>query len=60
MKKKYRIREKFGLYLYSVEFVVEVKTWLGIWVKIKSFHDQLDPEFARLEAEELLEKLQES
>lgn len=42
----------YDAFIYSVQ----VKKWYG-WVTIKDFCDILDEEFARLEAEELLELL---
>lgn len=42
----------YDVFIYSVQ----VKKWYG-WVTIKDFCDILDDEFARLEAEELLELL---
>lgn len=40
----------------AIIYAVQVKKWYG-WVTIKDFCDILDDEFARLEAEELLELL---
>jgi hypothetical protein len=34
-------------------------TWLGLWIDVKQFKDEEDPDFVRREAEELLDKLNE-
>ena len=39
-------------------YAVQVKKWYG-WVTVKEFFDLNDNEFSRLEAEELLEHLQQ-
>lgn len=65
MKKKYRIKESLvedpraNSFCYSVAYSVQVRTFIGIWVSIKTFYDLFDPGYARREAEELLEKLEE-
>ena len=46
-----------GRYQYPA-FVVELKI-LCFWVRIKTFFDAEDPEFARNEAQELLDKYNE-
>lgn len=44
---------------FDVEvYAVQVKKWYG-WVTIKEYFDLNDNEFSRLEAEELLEHLQQ-
>lgn len=40
-------------------FAVQAKTWFGLWFTVKLFYDADDWTFARLQAEDLLEKLQE-
>lgn len=47
-------RFHYGFAVYSVQ----VKRWFG-WVTVKEFCDTLDEEFAKLEAEELLELLEQ-
>lgn len=63
--KKYRIKRTMkwircsrGL-LYCPTYTVLVRSWFGLWVNVKSFCDTDDPDFARREAEELLDKLEE-
>lgn len=57
--KKYRvkmmIRDGYAIPCYDVQ----VRIWLGVWITIKRFYDPWDPDFARREAEELLDKLRE-
>ncbi len=63
--KKYRIKRTCNWvhtshqYLYCPTFTVQVHLLLGLWVNVKSFIDPEDPDFARREAEELLDKLNE-
>lgn len=58
MRKKYRIKSEL-LQHYTVPlYIVQVRRWFG-WVSIKSFYDPYDPDFAKREAEELLDKLNE-
>lgn len=42
----------------AIIYAVQVKKWFG-WVTVKEFCDISDEEFAKLEAEELLEHLQQ-
>lgn len=62
MKKEYRIRKKKmqrGLDPHDIATVYGVEMWnLWHWVTIKIFYDT-DLSFAKREAEELLEKLNE-
>lgn len=63
MRKEYRIKrickwvhtEK--RHLYCPTYIVQVHVILGIWIGVKSFRDEEDPDFGRREAEELLDKL---
>lgn len=59
--KKYRIKKTFsdgnGIDGCAA-FIVQVRTWWGSWVNVKVFYDPWDTDFAKLEAEELLEHLQ--
>lgn len=63
--KKYRIKRTSKWvpsqhpYLYCPTYTVQVHLLFGLWVNVKSFCDEDDPDFARLEAEELLDKLNE-
>lgn len=67
MKKQYRIHRQYSdRVLNAPIWEVQVKTWIGTWVTIKTFYepstnDGKDPDFdyAYFEAQELLEKLQE-
>lgn len=62
--KKYRIKETsdwtsgIGGAVVGPVYIVQVKTWWGAWVNVKVFYDAFDPEFAKSEAEELLERLE--
>lgn len=62
--KKYRIRRTMKwircsrCLLYCPTYTVQVRLF-GLWVNVKSFRDTDDPDFARREAEELLDKLEE-
>ena len=65
MRKKYRIKTihecvsgLLGVTILPI-YRVEVRTWCGIWVTVKEFCDITDFEFAKREAEELLEHLNE-
>lgn len=58
MRKKYRIKTTIELDYIAPLYIVQVLRWFG-WVNIKSFYDPYDPDFARREAEELLDKLNE-
>lgn len=63
--KKYRIKRicKWvhipGKHLFCPTFSVQMFIIFGVWLTIKSFTDPEDPDFARREAEELLDKLNE-
>lgn len=46
-------------HLHCPTFAVQVFIIFGLWLTIKSFSDSDDPDFARREAEELLDKLNE-
>ncbi len=59
MKKKYRIKVVATTREFTPSYIVQVHTWLGLWVTIKPFYEPYDPDFARREAEELLDKLNE-
>nr|DAU86844.1 MAG TPA: hypothetical protein [Caudoviricetes sp.] len=58
--KKYRIKEVSArkLIFGAPAYAVQVRTKLGFWLTVKYFTD-LDSDFARREAEELLDKLNE-
>lgn len=58
MRKKYRIKTIFKASPYPA-FIVQVRAWWGLWVNVKYFDCLSDPSFARREAEELLDKLNE-
>lgn len=65
MKRKYRIKTikenvsgLLGVTILPI-YCVQVHTWCGIWVTIKEFEDITDFDFARREAEELLDHLNE-
>lgn len=65
MERKYRIkrtckwiRNSRG-HLYCPTYAVQVRIMFGIWVNVKLFCDKEDPDFARREAEELLDILKE-
>ena len=59
MRKKYRIKTILGTGCHFPAYLVQVRAWWGMWVNVKYFDDPEDPDFARLEAEELLDKLNE-
>lgn len=59
MSKKYRIKVILGVSYAHPGYIVQVRTWLGIWVNVKYFYYPEDPDFARREAEELIDKLNE-
>lgn len=59
MRKKYRIKVVATTREFPPGYIVQVRTWLGLWVTIKTFYEPYDPDFARREAEELLDKLNE-
>lgn len=56
MRKKYRIKEIKKQGYVSPWYKVQVHRWFG-WVDVKVFYYTFDPDFARREAEELLDKL---
>lgn len=58
MRKKYRIKTELLQHYTAPLYIVQVRRWFG-WVNIKSFYDPYDPDFAKREAEELLDKLNE-
>lgn len=45
--------------IYFPTFTIQVRKRFGRWVTVKRFFDAEDPGFARREAEELLDKLNE-
>ncbi len=63
--KKYRIKRTCkwvhfpGEHLFCPTFSVQVFIIFGVWLTIKTFTDPEDTDFARREAEELLDKLNE-
>ena len=57
--KKYRVKMMLEDGNAIPGYYVQVRTWLGVWVTVKKFYDPYDPDFARREAEELLDKLNE-
>lgn len=59
MRKKYRIKVVATTREFSPGYIVQVRTWLGLWINIKSFYESYDPDFARRQAEELFDKLNE-
>ena len=59
MKRKYRVKMMLEDGYAIPGYYVQVRTWLGVWVTVKRFYDPYDPPFARREAEELLDKLNE-
>lgn len=58
MKKKYRIKVTNKEGYISPWYKIQVLRWFG-WVNVKVFYDSYDPDFARREAEDLLDKLNE-
>lgn len=40
-------------------YMVQIRSFIGLWIDVKYFYDPYDPEFAKREAEELLDKLNE-
>lgn len=59
MRKKYRIKVVTTTREFSPGYIVQVRAWWGLWVNIKFFYEPYDPDFAKREAEELLDKLNE-
>lgn len=67
MNQQYRMKrtrrwvrtESRRIYLYCPTFIIQVRKRFGRWVTVKRFFDAEDPGFARREAEELLDKLNE-
>lgn len=59
MKKKYRIKTVLGGSHMHPGYIVQYRAWWGMWVNVKYYDDPYDPDFARREAEELLDKLNE-
>lgn len=64
MKMRYRIKKKvfttdYNPNIREVVYTVQVMNILGVWTNVKHFHDQKDEDFAKREADELLEKLME-
>lgn len=56
--KKYRIRIKEDVPRLP-HYHVQLRLFPGLWATVKDFYEPLDPAFAQLQAEELLEKLNE-
>lgn len=59
MRKKYRIKMLLEDGYTVPGYMVQVRTVIGLWVGVKYFYDPYDPDFAKREAEELLDKLNE-
>lgn len=59
MRKKYRIKTTIELEEVAPLYIVQVRTWIGLWIEVKNFYDPYDPDFAKSESEELLDKLNE-
>lgn len=65
MRKKYRIKKALdtsmgiGRTADCPVYIVQVRACWGLWVNVKVFYDPYDADYARREAEELLEKLNE-
>lgn len=57
--KKYRIKVVPDAGRIHPGYLVQVRSWWGLWVNVKYYEDFADPEYAKREAEELLEKLNE-
>ena len=57
-RKKYRIKATINPDYVNPCYKVQVLRWFG-WVDVKVFYDPYDRDFARREAEELLDKLNE-
>ena len=55
---KYRIKKIYLIEDMPPMYVVQVRSHFNIWVDVKPFQDE-DVNFAKLQAEELLEKLPE-
>lgn len=58
MRKKYRIKAAIESDYAAPWYIVQVRRFV-VWVDVKIFYDPYDPGFARREAEELLDKLNE-
>lgn len=58
MRKKYRIKTAIESYRVVPMFIVQVRHMMW-WVDVKVFYDPYDLDFARREAEELLDHLNE-
>lgn len=59
MRKKYRIKTMLEDGYTVPGYMVQVRTYIGLWVGVKYFYDPHDSEFAKREAVELLDKLNE-
>lgn len=57
--RKYRVKMMLEDGYTIPGYYVQVRTWIGVWVTVKRFFDPWDSDFARREAEELLDKLNE-
>lgn len=55
---KFRMQMELGQKT-NLAWVVQGRTWFGLWVTIKLFEDPDDPDYARLQAQELIDKLTE-
>lgn len=51
MRKKYRIKTTIELEEVAPLYIVQVRTWIGLWIDVKIFYDPYDPDFAKSEAE---------
>ena len=49
MKKKYRIKTVLGAGYTHPGYIVQVRSWWGLWVNVKYFDEPEDPDFARRE-----------
>lgn len=57
--KKYRIKRIVHVWQDYPSYMVQVRSWLGLWIDVKYFYDWEYPQSALWEAEELLDKLNE-
>lgn len=55
--KKYRIKTILGTDYIHPAYIVQVRAWWLLWINVKYFDDPFDPDSARREAEEPLDKL---
>lgn len=57
--KKYRIKRIVHVGMDYPAYMVQVRSWFGLWIDVKRFYYHGAQQFARWEAEELLDKLNE-